>query len=57
MILFTILLVTLLILLAATVIGIGCIGSVGIIIFGDVIVCIVLIGYILKHLLKKKGKK
>ena len=38
MILFTILLITLVILLIATVIGIGCIGSVGIIIFGDVII-------------------
>lgn len=57
MILFTILLITLLILLVATVIGIGCIGSVGIIIFGDVIICIFLIGWILKHLVKKKCKK
>ena len=55
MILFTILLITLLILLVATVIGIGCIGSVGIIIFGDVIICIFLIGWILKHLVKKKS--
>ena len=56
MVLFLILLLTIIILLAIVVIAISIGGSMFIIIFGDVIVCIFLIGLIIKHLLKRRKK-
>lgn len=54
MILFTILLLTMLILAIVTVIAVALGGAGFIIIFGDVIVCIVLIALLIKYLSKRK---
>lgn len=55
MVLFLILL-TIIILLAIVVIAVSVGGSIFIVVFGDVIVCIFLIGLIIKHLRKRKKK-
>ena len=57
MILFTTLLITALLLAVFTVFAIAIGGSVFIVVFGDVIVCIFLIVWIIKKLFKKKPKK
>ncbi len=54
MILFTILLIMLLIIAAITVMGIGVLGSVGVVVFSDLIVCIVLIVWLIKKFVFKK---
>lgn len=54
MILFTILLIIALILVTITTLAIAVGGSAFVIIFGDVIVCIVLIAWIMKKLIKRK---
>lgn len=56
MILFTILATILTILVVATVLIISVFGAVGIIIFGDVIVCIMLIVLLMKWLISRKKK-
>ena len=56
MVLFLILLLTIIILLTIVVTAVSIGGSMFIIIFGDVIVCIFLIGLIIKHL-RKRNKK
>lgn len=56
MILITILLLTLMTLLIFTILGISLTGAIGIIIFGDVIVCGVLIGLLIRHLIKKRKR-
>lgn len=53
MVLFTLLLMMTIILIVATLIVLSVGGAVGIILFGDVIVCIVFLVFILKKLLKK----
>ena len=57
MILFTILLIMILILsvVAITVISVG--GSAFLVIFGDLIVCIAIIVFIMKHLIERKKRK
>ena len=57
MILFTILLIMILILavVAITVISVG--GSAFLVIFGDLIVCIAIIAFIMKHLIERKKRK
>ena len=54
MVLFTILILILIILLAVVILGISTIGSAAIIVFGDVIVCIVFIVLIIKWLIDRK---
>ena len=54
MILFAILLITLVILTVITVLAISAIGAGGIVLFGDVIVCMVLIIWLMKRLVKRK---
>ena len=54
MILFTILLCVLVILSIFTILTVSTVGAAGIIVFGDVIVCAVLIIWILKRLINKK---
>lgn len=56
MILMTILLLILAILVVITVVTISAIGAAGIIVFGDVIVCIVLITLLIRFLIKRKKK-
>ena len=56
MILFAILCVILIILIVAIIIGVGTIGSAAILLFGDVIVCIVFIVLIMKWLIERKNK-
>lgn len=56
MILFTILLLTLILLIAMAVIGISVVGSIGIVIFGDLIVCIAFIVLLIKWLVTRKKK-
>ena len=57
MILFTTLLIMALLLAVFTVFAIAVGGSVFIVVFGDVIICIFLIVWIIKKLFKKKPKK
>lgn len=57
MILLTILILTLILLIALTVIVISVAGAVGIVVFGDVIVCIVFIALLIRYLVKRKNKK
>ena len=57
MILFTILLVTLIVLAIVTVLGLGIAGAGIIVVFGDVIVCVLLIALIIKHFINKKKRK
>lgn len=54
MVLFTLLLLMAIILIVVTLIVLSVGGAVGVILFGDVIVCIVLIGFVMKKLLKKR---
>ena len=54
MILLTILILILLILIAAVVLGISTIDSAAILIFGDVIVCVVFIVLIIRFIFKRK---
>lgn len=54
MVLFTTLLLTLVLLVMITVIGISVVGSIGVVIFGDAIVCIVFIAFIIKWLFKRR---
>ena len=56
MILFLILLGTLLILTVITVVVISVTGAVGVILFGDVIVCIWLIVWFMKRIIRKNKK-
>ena len=54
MILFTILAVTLIILTRITVLAVGAGGAIFVVLFGDVIVCIFLIVWLMKRLIDKK---
>lgn len=54
MVLLTILALTLLILLTAVILSICILGSGVLIVFGDVIVCVIVIGWIIKKLFFKK---
>ena len=54
MILFTILMITLLLLVFVTVISISIGGAAFIIVFGDVIVCVAIIIWMVRHLTKRK---
>lgn len=56
MILSTILLLTLIMLVVFTILIVSATGAVGIILCGDVIVCALVIGFIIKHLFKRKKK-
>lgn len=56
MILTTILLLTLVMLVVFTVLIVSATGAVGIILFGDVIVCILVMAWVIKHLFKRKKK-
>ena len=56
MILFTILFVALLLTVIFAILGIVVSGGAGIILFGDIIVCVLIIGLIIKKLFKKKKK-
>lgn len=56
MILFTILLLTLAFLTVFIVLAASAVGAISIIIFGDVIVCIVFIVFIIKHILFKRRR-
>jgi hypothetical protein len=56
MILFTILTIIALILLVVTVVALSVFGAATIIVFGDVIVCVVLIGWLIYRLFFKKRK-
>lgn len=57
MILFTILTVTLIVLIGIIVLAVAIGGGATIIIFGDVIVCVAILIWILKRLLKKRKNK
>lgn len=57
MLLLTILILTLILLIALTVIVISMAGTVGVVIFGDVIVCIVFIVLLIRYLIKRKYRK
>lgn len=54
MILFMILLLTLALLTVLTVLVVSATGAVGVILFGDVIVCIVLIVWLIKKIFRKR---
>lgn len=54
MITFIILAITLIALAIFTVVTVGTVGAAGIIVFGDVIVCIILIVWIIKRLINRK---
>lgn len=54
MILFTILFIILVVLAILTVLGVAALGAAGIIVFGDVIVCVVIIALIIRHFIKKR---
>lgn len=54
MILLTILIIMALILMGVTIIGISIAGSVGVILFGDIIVCVVLIILLIRWIIKRK---
>lgn len=56
MILSTILLLTLLMLVVFTILIVSATGAVGIVLFSDVIVCILIMVWIMKHLFKRKKK-
>lgn len=56
MILFAILVLTLALLAVITVVVVSATGAVGIVLFGDVIVCIWLIVWFIKKLLRKRKK-
>lgn len=57
MVLFTILALILLILVVVTVIITSVLGAGAIVIFGDVIVCVFILGWLIKKLFFKKSKK
>lgn len=54
MILFTILFIILAVLAILTVLGVAALGAAGIVVFGDAIVCVVIIALIIKHFIKKR---
>ena len=54
MLLLTILLIIVAILSILTVLVIGAVGAAGIVIFGDVIVCILVLVWIIKRIIKKR---
>lgn len=54
MILLTILIIMALTLMGVTIIGISIAGSVGVILFGDIIVCVVLIILLIRWIIKRK---
>lgn len=54
MILFTILFITLVILAVFTVLTVSALGATGIVLFGDVIVCAIVIIWLMKKLFKRK---
>lgn len=54
MILFTILALTLILLVIFTIVTVAATGAVGIVLFGDVIVCIIFIVWIIKKIVCKK---
>lgn len=54
MILFTILFIILAVLAILTVLGVAALGAAGIVVFGDVIVCVVIIALIIRHSIKKR---
>ena len=54
MILFTILLITLIVLAILAVLCVAVLGAAGIVVFGDVIVCIAIIVLIIRHFIKKR---
>lgn len=56
MVLLTLLVLTLILLTIFTVFAISVVGSIGIVIFGDVIVCIVFITLLICYLVKRKKK-
>lgn len=56
MILTTILLLTLIMLVVFTILIVSATGAVGIVLFSDVIVCIMVMVWIIKHLFKRKKK-
>ena len=56
MILFTILLVALLVMAVVAILGVMVTGGATIFLFGDVIVCVLLIAWIVKKIIKKKKK-
>ena len=56
MITFTILLITLLVLAVIGAIATGMVGLAAIFTFGDVIICVLIVGLILKYLFKKMRK-
>ena len=56
MILFTILLLTLILLTILTVLAVSVGGTVAIVLFGDVFVCIIVIVWIMKRIIKKKDE-
>ena len=56
MILFTILALMAIILVVVAVVGISALGATGIILFGDIIVCVVVIGFILKSIIGRKRR-
>ena len=57
MFLLTILALTLIILIATIIGGISLFGSIGIVVFGDVIVCAGVIGLIIYFIVRKKRRK
>ena len=57
MILLTLLLLTLILLTVFTILAISMTGAIGIVVFGDVIVCIVFIVLLIRYLIKRKNKK
>lgn len=54
MILFTIITLTIILLVIFTIVAVAATGAVGIILFGDVIVCIIFLVWIIKKICKKK---
>lgn len=54
MFLILLLLMIMLILIVLTVVVVSVGGAIGIVLFGDVIVCIIIIGWVIKKLIKKK---
>lgn len=56
MILATILLLTLIMLVVFTILIVSATGAVGIVLFSDVIVCVLVMAWIIKHLIKRKKK-
>lgn len=57
MVLFTILLLTLALLMVFTVAIVSAVGAAGIVVFGDVIVCIVFLVLLIKFLAKRRKNK